>query len=324
MNPVLALIITNTIWGAASPVFKLALENIPPFTLAFIRFYFAGLLFVYFALLHWQKLTKKQFFLICAGGFFSITVNIGFFFLGLGKTESINAPIIASSQPIFVYLLSLIFLREKPHRRVFYGILTSFIGVLVIILYPLFQNGGISSSMKEGELVGNLFLVIATFGMVIETLLFKKVLKTVNYYQVTFISFLFGAFTFFPLMHNELQSWSFSMIDYRGWLGIVFGVVFSSAIAYFLYNYGLSKMDGQKVGIFSYIDPVVAVILAIPLVGEYPTPHFFAGAVLVFTGILIAEKRIHWHPFHLMKEYRRKLKVLEETIATLPRLTDSA
>ena len=40
MNPILALIITNVIWGAASPIFKLALTNIPPFTLAFIRFFY--------------------------------------------------------------------------------------------------------------------------------------------------------------------------------------------------------------------------------------------------------------------------------------------
>ena len=42
MNPVIALIIANIIWGAAAPIFKLALTNIPPFTLGFIRFFFAG------------------------------------------------------------------------------------------------------------------------------------------------------------------------------------------------------------------------------------------------------------------------------------------
>lgn len=324
MNPVLALIITNLIWGAASPVFKLALENIPPFTLAFTRFFFAGLIFVYFALLNWQKLSWKQFFMICAGSFFSITVNIGFFFMGLEKTESINAPVIASSQPIFIYILSLIFLNEKPHRRVFTGILVSFIGVLVIILSPLFMNGSATASMKQSELVGNLFLVVATFGVVMETLLFKKVLKTVNHYQVTFISFIFGAVSFFPLMHMELQSWSFRAIDYRGWTGIIFGVVFSSAIAYSLYNYGLSKMEGQKIGIFSYIDPVIAVMLAVPLVGEYPTVSFYFGAFFVFAGILIAEKRVHWHPFHLIRKYSKQLSRLQETVATLPHFSDSA
>jgi drug/metabolite transporter (DMT)-like permease len=99
-------------------------------------------------------------------------------------------------------------------------------------------------------------------------------------------------------MYIELQQWSFALLDLRGWIGIVFGVIFSSAIAYTLYNYGISKLDAQEVGIFSYIDPVIAVLLAIPLLQEFPTFYFYAGTFLVFLGIVIAEGRIHWHPLH--------------------------
>ena len=102
MNPVLALIITNVIWGAASPIFKFALENIPPFTLAFIRFFFAALLVSPLAIMHRQKTTGTQLLEICLGAFFGISINIAFFFLALPKTNSINAPIIASAQPIFL------------------------------------------------------------------------------------------------------------------------------------------------------------------------------------------------------------------------------
>src|SRR3989338_1262531 len=284
MNPVLALIVANLIWGAAAPIFKFALQNIPPFTLAFIRLFFAALLFIHIAFRHWQKLNQRQLIRILIGAFFAITINIGFFFLALPKTASINAPIIGSAQPIFLFLLSIFILKEKPHKKVFIGILMSFIGVLVIILSPLFMNGAMSLSAKEIAIEGNLFLVIATFGAVMNTIIFKKVLKEINFYQVTFISFLFGALNFFPLMYSELQHWSFAFLDYRGWIGIIFGVVFSSAIAYTLYNYGISKMEAQEVGIFSYIDPVIAVLLAAPLVQEYPTPYFFIGAFFVFIG----------------------------------------
>ena len=138
MNPVLALIITNIIWGAASPIFKFALQNIPPFTLAFIRFFFAGLIFVPFVINKWQPLTVRQWIEIILVGFFGVTINISFFFLGLAKTESINAPIIASSGPIFIYLLSVQFLKEKPKLKVFTGMLVGLLGVLIIILSPIF------------------------------------------------------------------------------------------------------------------------------------------------------------------------------------------
>lgn len=298
MNPVVALIITNIIWGAAAPIFKFALLNIPPFTLAFIRFFFAGILFLPFALSRGFQLTKMQLFKICLGAFFSITINISFFFLALPKTASINAPIIASSQPLFLFLFSIIFLREKLHKRVFWGILVSFIGVLIIILSPLFLNHGITIMQKETAFEGNIFLVIAAIASVIQVIINKKVLMEVNHIVVNCIAFLFGSLTFIPFMIPELHSWSFTQLNSNGWIGIIFGVFLSSALAYGLFMYGVSKIEAQEVGIFAYIDPVIAVLIAIPLLSEYPTPLFFVGTLCVFLGIVIAERRLHWHPFH--------------------------
>ena len=65
--------------------------------------------------------------------------------------------------------------------------------------------------------------------------------------------------------------------------------------------YGMSKIETQEVGVFTYIDPVIAVLIAMPLLGEYPTPTFFIGSLFVFLGIFIAERRLHWHPFHRIK-----------------------
>lgn len=308
MNPVVALIITNLIWGAAAPIFKYALENIPPFTLAFIRFFFAGILFLPFVLFRKYTISKRQLFSICFGAFFSITINISFFFLALPMTDSINAPIIASSQPVFLFLFALFFLKEKLHKNILRGILISLMGVLIIILSPLLSNHGTTIIQKDSALVGNLFLMVATFGAVMQTIIFKKILKEVKSTVVTSISFFFGSFTFLPFMTFELQKWSFSQLNGAGWVGIIFGVVFSSAIAYGLFIYGISKLEAQEVGIFAYIDPVVAVVLAIPLLGEYPTPSFFIGSIFVFIGILIAEHRLHWHPFHrIRKWYNRSI-----------------
>lgn len=304
MNPVLALIITNIIWGGASPIFKFALENIPPFTLAFIRFFFAGLIFYPFSRKSWQKLTVDQWVKVLLIGFFGITINIAFFFLGLKKTESINVPIIASSGPVFIYLLSIIFLKEKPKLKIFLGMMISLIGVFFIILSPLFLNG---KKLAFGEVEGNLFILIATLGMVIQTIIGRDILKKINPYQISTITFLFASFTFLPLALKEVVSWSFFNLNINGWVGIIYGVIFSSAIAYFCYYYGISKIKiTQEVGIFSYLDPIVAVLIAIPLLGEYPNLYYFLGSFLIFGGIYLAEKRVHWHPIHKLKVKSKK------------------
>lgn len=298
MNPILALIIANIIWGAASPVFKFSLENIPPFTLAFIRFFFASLLFIPFIAPVWKKMTMKEFLLICLGGLFGITLNISAFFLGLQKTISINAPIIASAGPVFLFFLSVLFLKEKANMKVFIGMLISLIGVLFIILSPVFLDG---KKLVIGEIEGNLLFVLATMGSVVNTVIYKSVLKRISALQVTCVSFFISSLTFIPAMSWELKKWSLSELNIQGWTGIVFGVFLSSALAYYLYYYGLSKLLSQEIGLFTYIDPVVAVLIAIPLLAEYPTVYFFIGSLLVFGGIYIAEKRIHYHPFHRLK-----------------------
>jgi len=298
MNPFLALIIANIIWGMASPIFKFALTNIPPFTLAFIRFFFAGLIFLPLAIKNWQKLTAKQFFEILLVGFFGITINISFFFLGVVKTESINVPIIASSGPVFIYLLSILFLREKPKLKVLTGMLIALAGVSFIILSPLILDG---KKFILGAIEGNLFILIATFGSVFQTIIGRDIFKKVNTLQVSAIAFLFGSFTFIPFIPKEFANWDISFLNVAGWTGIIFGVFFSSALAYFLFYYGVSKLKAQDVGIFTYIDPLAAIIVAGPLLHEYPNLFYVLGGILIFGGIYFAEGRVHWHPFHKIK-----------------------
>ena len=298
MNPILALIIANVIWGMASPIFKFALTNIPPFTLAFIRFFFAGLIFLPIALNKWQKLTVRQWLEIILVGFFGITINISFFFMGLGKTESINVPVIASSGPVFVYLLSIIFLREKPKLKVLAGMLFALSGVFLIILSPLILDG---KKFVFRAIEGNLFILIATFGSVLQAVFGHGVLKKVNALQVSAITFLFGSLTFIPFIPKELAIWDISFLNFAGLTGIIYGVFFSTALAYFLFYYGVSKLNAQEVGIFTYIDPLAAIVVAGPLLNEYPNLFYLIGGVLIFGGIYFAEGRVHWHPFHRLK-----------------------
>jgi drug/metabolite transporter (DMT)-like permease len=295
MNPILALIITNIIWGMASPIFKFALTNIPPFTLAFIRFFFAGLIFLPLTIGKWQRLTFRQWLEILLVGFFGITINISFFFLGLEKTESINIPVIASSGPVFIYLLSIIFLKEKPKLRVLAGMLIALVGVFFIILSPLILEG---KKFAIGAIEGNLFILIATFGSVLQTVFGHDVLKKVNAIQVSAITFLFGSLTFIPFIPKEFVSWNISNLNIAGWTGIIFGVFFSSALAYFLFYYAISRLKAQDAGIFTYIDPLAAIVVAAPLLHEYPNLFYIFGGILIFGGIYFAEGRINYHPFH--------------------------
>lgn len=295
--PILALIVANLIWGAASPIFKFSLTNIPPFSLAFLRFLIASL--ILFPFVHkkidYPDLKDKWLWLFALTG---ITANISFFFLGLQLTESVNAPIISSSAPILLLVFSAIFLREKIKDSEILGTVFSFFGILLIIIVPLLNSG------MKGAFTGNLFLVLSTISYVASIVIGRKILTANNSAGHTFWSFFIATLTFLPLMLWEFQAqpgW-IANLDIRGISGIVFGGVFSSAIAYTAFDWALAKLPACRAGVFTYIDPVVAIVIAIPLLGERLTLPFIFGSALVFIGILIAERRIHFHPIHKLLE----------------------
>lgn len=292
---ILALIIANLIWGAASPIFKLALQNIPPFILAFARFFVAALFLLPLSYKH-LKIHKTDWRNLILVSIFGITINITFFFWGLQLAPSINAPIISSAAPVFIYLFSIFFLHEKNHPKVFLGTLVSLVGVLIIVIAPLLSRG------VDTQIIGNLFFIIATLGTVLHSVIGKKVLDKYNPFAITFWSFLIGSLTFLPFFIKELVTLHpFETIDERGFLGLFFGILFSSLAAYTLYHWGMKQIAAQEIGVFFYIDPIVAALIAIPLLGEKITGIFLFGSLLVFTGIFIAEGRLHYHPLHKLR-----------------------
>ena len=103
------------------------------------------------------------------------------------------------------------------------------------------------------------------------------------------------------MMVGELRHWSITSLATPGLVGVLFGVFLCSAVGYYLYFYGLSHITAQETGLFTYIDPVAAIIIAGPLLHEYPTLIFFAGSALIFGGIYFAEGRFPYHPLMMLR-----------------------
>jgi len=299
---ILALIIANIIWGCASPIFKWSLTNIPPFTLAFWRFFLASIFLGVYLIATKQcaipTLNKKHWFKLFWYSLTGITLNIIFFFLGLQLTLSLNAPVIASAQPLLIFLVAPFLLDETVTKRKIIGMVVGTIGVAAIVFEPIYYNG------LDGNFIGNLYLVLATVFAVLATLTGRRLFHDQNPLVLTFWAFIIGGLSFLPLATFEFgrNPLLYQAIDIKGFTGIAFGSVFSSTIAFSLFAYGLSKISASESSIFTYIDPVAGTILAFFMLHEPITIPFIIGALCIFGGIFIAERRIHYHPFHKLRK----------------------
>lgn len=293
---IIALIAANIIWGAASPIFKWSLEGIEPFTLGFLRFTIAAALLIPFTIGKF-KIQKEDYLKLGLLSLVGITFAISLFFFGLRLTESINVPIIASSGPIFIIFFSWLILKEKPKSKVILGTIISLVGVIVIVLQPLLREG------IDGTITGNILIVLSMLAGVMHIILSKELMKKYDTATITFWSFTISAVGFAPLtLYEASQGFSIADITPQGFTGVIFGALLSSFIAYYLFYWALKYFPASETGLFVYLDPIIAILIAMPLLGEIPNSLYWLGAILVFKGIYIAEGRLPYHPLHKLRE----------------------
>lgn len=293
---IIFLILANIIWGGGPPIFKWAFENVHTFTLAFLRYFIPVVIMMVFFPTQ-LAIEKKDLPKIIISSIFGITINIGFYFVALHYTASINAAIIACAGPAFLIILSMIFLRERPTRKMLLGNLLGLTGVLLIVLE---SDGGANAT---ASLFGNILLVISTLGAVINTILAKEIIKKYHPITLTFWTFLIGAITFYPMLLQESIQYGFlANLNMQGLIGILYGALLTSLVAWFIFFWSLEYVSASETSIFNYVQPVISIIVAIPLVGEFPNLFFIAGSILVLGGMYIAENHKQYsHVHHLLK-----------------------
>ncbi|HYK08784.1 MAG TPA: DMT family transporter [Candidatus Eisenbacteria bacterium] len=296
---ILALITATIIWGAGAPIFKWTLESgIPPLLLAFFRFLIPVLLLLPF-LKHVKKIRGKDIPSFLALGLLNCIFNIALYFLGLSFAPSINQSIIACAGPIFIIIGSALFLKDRATKKVLLGNVLGLTGVLFIVFQPV---KGIDGPLA---LFGNTLFILSTISASAGTIFSRKLAVKYNAITLLFWTFLISAVCLSPILILSVGNGSIlTSLHVRSLIGIIFGGVFSSFTAYLLFYWGLTYMKASETTIFSYIDPVVTVMIAMPLLHEYPSPIYILGSFLVFFGIFVAEGRIHYHPIHLLLRKR--------------------
>lgn len=293
---ILTIIINTLIWSAAAPIYKWSLHDTPPFTFAFFRFLLATLIMLPFVYKD-MKIKFDDFYKLFILAFVGITFNVSLLLIGLTLTQSINVPIIASIMPIMLIISSFIFLHEIPKPKEILGTVVSLVGVLIIILRPA------DHIPLFGSILGNIYLIVSLISLVSYTILLKWFKLPYRSSTIIFWIFLISSITFLPFFVFELgkNNLVFTM-NFRGSFGILYGAIFSSTIGYLLYNYAVKYLKADEVGIFTYLEPVATAIVALPLLHEQITFAYLLGSIFVFLGLFIAEAKLHYHPFHHLKE----------------------
>ncbi|MBI2019071.1 EamA family transporter [Candidatus Daviesbacteria bacterium] len=300
--PYIALILAHLIWGINFVVAKVTLEEIPPMSLAFLRFAFASLLLAPFFIAQTKKvkIDKKDLPKLIAIGILIITLNITFFFEGIKRTAAADAAVLTLIIPMLSVLLGWWFLKEKVYIINLFGIALGLAGALIIVGLPRLFTGGFSPTV----MTGNLLIILAATSWVFGAVISKKLLNKYPTLVVTAIAFMIGTITFFipaSVEYIKNPDW-ISGVTILGLLGTAFMILLSSISAYFLFEWGLSKTSIAVADLFQYIEPFVATALAVFILGERLSNSFILGGVLIaigaYLGTLAKEAHHRHHKAH--------------------------
>lgn len=266
-------------------VAKVTLQEFPPMSLALLRFALASLFLAPFFLAQTKtvKIDKKDLPSLVGVGVFIIALNIAFFFEGIKRTSAIDASVLTLIIPIISVLIGWIYFKEKIYLVNLMGALSAFLGAAVVLGLPQFLTGTLSSQI----VLGNGLIILASFSWVTGAVFSKKMLQKYPSLTVTAVAFMVGTVVMIipaALEYVNNPSWP-GEVTILGILGLTYMTLLSSISAYFLFEWSLAYLSLASSSLLQYIEPLVATVLAVLLLGEQITATFVIGSILIILGV---------------------------------------
>lgn len=284
---VAALLCATFIWGIGPVVTKVGLEdNIPTFSLAFLRNVLALIILMPLAYKGLKKIKRQDLLKLALIGLFGSGLNSIFFFAGISRTPATVSAAIFATVPLVNAIAAAFILREKPTIIRILGVIVGFLGSLLIALGPTLLGG----SKIDGDVLGNTFVIGAVFCWVYYIIYSKQLLEKYSPITLVTSSLFMGAIALLPLFVLELlnnPTWYLN-VGGGGILAILYGGVMSGVVAFILFQWGMQYTSAFEAGIVVYLQPVLTDIAAIPILGEKLSPIFLTGTVLILGGVFLA------------------------------------
>ncbi|MEL6559639.1 MAG: DMT family transporter [Bacteroidota bacterium] len=276
-----ALLTVGLIYAGAYSIAKIALGGyVPPFGFALLRVFFATIvLSIVHALTVKEKVTdKKDLWLLAKCGLFGAALNQLLFLKGLSLTTAVNSSIIMTLIPVMVLIFSFLLLGENVGWRKVMGIVLALIGA-VILLYK--DDFGLSNDTLMGDLLN--FLNAASYALYL--VLVKPLMK--KYHSLTVIKwvFIFSFIFVLPFGFSDILAIEWVNFTPAIWGSVAYVILAATILVYWLNVVTLKYVSPAIVGVYIYLQPLFATVIAIFAFGESFQLKQLLATLLIFAGV---------------------------------------
>lgn len=273
-----------SIWGGMYVVSKVVLDIIPPFTLVSLRLILGiGCLALILTFRGGFQADRRQMSKALVVGFIGFGVSICLQFLGTKLSTAVNAALVTSASPMFIFLFGVWLLGEKITLERVVALILAMLGVIAVVDPRQALIGG-------KAFWGNMALFGAAVTWGLYSVLVKRVTQKLGVMEVSLYAFLGGLFISIPLAAVEIMQIGLGEITTPIILGVLYLGLVSTALAMYLWNTSLMLLEAGLVSILFFAQPIVGVGLGAIFLGERLGLAFWIGALFISTGLIITAR----------------------------------
>lgn len=214
-------------------------------------------------------------------GTVGVALNQICFALGIVRTTSAYAALLIALTPLFVLAMAVWRKQEQLTAMKLAGMGLALGGVALLQR----EGGGQRATVWWGVLF--LLLCCATFS--VYAVLGKETSARQGPIAMSFWSYVGASLFLLPLLVWEASQFSFSGVSWVAWGCLLYQVAGVSAFCTIFFYAAMEGLSASRVAAFNYIQPVVAGLLAIPILGEPIGANLVAGGALILAGVFVAQ-----------------------------------
>ena len=285
------LVCATLFWAGNFTIGKFAyLENIPPYSLAFLRWCLVWLIllpFTYKEILRLKDNIKKNLSLFFILGFTSVCIFTSFTYNALNYTQVINASLFNTAIPVTIILVCFLLKIEKTNLFQISGLLISVLGILAIIT-KLDLNILLTLNFNKGDL----FMIVAIIAWGIYSAYLRKRTFEISLLALVHIICTFGLIFLLPLFILDLVQGKTIEMSSNLFYILIYIAIFPSIGSYYCWAGAVSIIGANRAGIFLSLIPLFSTIFAILFFNEKFLFFHFIGSVLIILGLFLSNKKI--------------------------------
>ncbi len=282
----LSMIVSKTFSGLNANALRYLLPLwITPLTGVMFRCVFGALMFWIISLFWKQDKTtlkeKVTLFLLGAIGLFGFMF---FYLIGVSKTTPVSSSLFSSLQPIWVFILSVLFLKERITAMKIIGITIGLGGALLCILTQK------SDDLASDAFTGNMLCMLSSIAYAAYLIISNVVLGRVSSLNMLRYSFLGAAFSSLVVMaFTGFDAHLFSHFEWTPFLVLMFVLIFPTTISYLLIPIGLKYLSTTLVALYGYLILIVATIVSLSIGQDRFSWYQMIAIALICSSVYFVE-----------------------------------